>query len=239
MFDFDLNETSGRLTQTYTRPYSPRKPIHQRPQSTKLHTAHKPIHQRHTAQFHKYTPIQPPQAHIHHKTHPLDASPGPHDVDVDADAQTLQLRTDAVADVDRPPIRLNQQDRIRPNDDQAGLDANQSAIGQARYQTGPNQNQTETDQDHQIRPDRTGSEPRTSGQLNRARHVQDSPPAIEQARQTDQTRSGQARPNPDQAIGFAFDETSRPVFANFSAKPDSTLLRNASRAGAVVGVDVV
>ena len=31
--------------------------------------------------------------------------------------------------------------------------------------------------------------------------------------------------------------STRPVFANFSAKPDSTLLRNASRAGAVVGVD--
>ena len=48
----------------------------------------------------------------------------------------------------------------------------------------------------------------------------------------DRIRSGQN-------IGFAFDETSRPVFANFSAKPDSGLIRDASRAGAVVGVDVV
>ena len=47
------------------------------------------------------------------------------------------------------------------------------------------------------------------------------------------------RIRPGQVVGFAFDETSRPVSANFSAKPDSTLLRNASRAGAVVGVDVV
>ena len=52
----------------------------------------------------------------------------------------------------------------------------------------------------------------------------------------------QARPNQTgsgQAIEHAFDETSRPVSANFSAKPDSTLLRNASRAGAVVGVDTI
>ena len=53
-----------------------------------------------------------------------------------------------------------------------------------------------------------------------------------------QNQTGQDQIRPGQAVGFAFDETSRPASANFSAKPDSTLLRNASRAGAVVGVDV-
>ena len=72
----------------------------------------------------------------------------------------------------------------------------------------------------------------TRQQLNR--------PGIRQAAyriRLNQTRQNQIRPG--QAVGFAFDETSRPVFANFSAKPDSVLIRNASRAGAVVGVDVV
>ena len=44
------------------------------------------------------------------------------------------------------------------------------------------------------------------------------------------------RIRPGQAIDTAFDETSRPVSANFSAKPDSRLIRDAIRA--VVGVDV-
>ena len=56
---------------------------------------------------------------------------------------------------------------------------------------------------------------------------------------TRQTGQDQARNKPGIRQAFAFDETSRPASANFSAKPDSTLLRNASRAGAVVGVDVV
>ena len=47
---------------------------------------------------------------------------------------------------------------------------------------------------------------------------------------SDQTRSGQA-------IDPASDETSRPVSANFSPKPDSRLIRDAIRADAVVDVD--
>ena len=56
----------------------------------------------------------------------------------------------------------------------------------------------------------------------------------------DRIRLNQTRPNrirPGQAIGPASDETSRPASANFSAKPDSGLIRDAIRADAVVDVD--
>ena len=102
-------------------------------------------------------------------------------------------------------------------------------IEQARYQTGRVQNQTEPDQAMTCAQARNQTGHDLTGHCQTGR-IQDQ--AIQ-----NQTRQDQIRPG--QAIGFAFDETSRPASANFSAKPDSTLLRNASRAGAVVGVDVV
>ena len=49
--------------------------------------------------------------------------------------------------------------------------------------------------------------------------------------------SDRPRTGSGQAIDPASDETSRPVSANFSAKPDSRLIRDAIRADAVVDVD--
>ena len=64
---------------------------------------------------------------------------------------------------------------------------------------------------------------------------------------SDQTKPGRIRPSQTgpnqtssgQAIGSVFDETSRPVSANFSAKPDRGLIRDTYRADAVVDVDAV
>ena len=79
-----------------------------------------------------------------------------------------------------------------------------SAIRQARHQTGRV-------------PDQTGSD---WTRLNQSR--------------LDQVRLGQTRPNqtsPGQAMpDFDPDETSRPVSANFSARPDGRLIRDAIRA---------
>ena len=62
------------------------------------------------------------------------------------------------------------------------------------------------------------------------------PSAIRQARyQTGHVSTGHTILG--QAIDPASDETSRPASANFSAKPDSGLIRDAIRADAVVDVD--
>ena len=165
-------------------------------------------------------PIQPPHPYsLHKNTHPLDAAQATDvDVDVDADAQTLMQHR-----CSRSPIPVHnwtgqdRQDQIEPG--KTGLD-----------QVRPDRTRPDQVSDRpRTEPDGTGTGHDLTGHCQTGR--------IQDQIEPDQTRQNQIRPG--QAVGFAFDETSRPASANFSAKPDSTLLRNASRAGAVVGVDVV
>ena len=202
-------ETSDRLPHIS----APIQPPQTNPPTTQ--STHHKYHHTHSTNT---TTIQPPQTHTAStptQTHTTQGRPDVDAVDaldVDADAQTLLQHRCSRSPI---PVRnsTGRADRIR-------LDPLTSLP-----------DWTEPDRQDQIEPDKTGLDQTKSGIRQ---------PITRQAAY--RIRPYKIRPDrirPGQVVGFAFDETSRPVSANFFVKPDSTLLRNASRAGAVVGVDVV
>ena len=112
-------------------------------------------------------------------------------------------------------IRL---DQTRP--DQA---SNRPRTRQARYRTGQVQDQTGPDQTR-LNQTRTGTN--STGQAPDRPNTGSGQIRSDQTK-PDQTKSDQTRPVQD--IDTAFAGTSRPVSANFSARPDSRLIRDAMR----------